>query len=73
MIKTILLDLPTTVRGFVRLKDGVYTIVLNARLTRDANRRTYVHELRHIMDGDLFSDRPIDDIERRQHGKDRKA
>lgn len=68
--RTVLEDLPTTVRGFVRLCDGEYTIVLNARLTHDANRRTYAHELRHITDGDLFSDRPIDDIERRQHGKD---
>lgn len=50
----IVVDLPTTVRGFVyHDDDGEYYIVVNARLTREANRRTWIHEKRHIRRGDL--------------------
>ena len=47
--RVILLDLPTSVRGFVFLdENGDPAIVLNARLTREQNRRTYDHEKDHI-------------------------
>ena len=46
-MKAILMDLPTTVRGFVVGKDEP-TIVLNARLSHEANIETYKHELKHI-------------------------
>lgn len=50
----IVVDLPTTVRGFVyHDDDGEYYIVVNARLTREANRRTWIHEKHHIRRGDL--------------------
>lgn len=50
----IVVDLPTTVRGFVyHDNNGEYYIVVNARLTREANRRTWIHEKRHIRCGDL--------------------
>lgn len=51
-MKAILLDLPTTVRGFVVGKDDP-TIVLNARLSHEANMETYRHELRHIERDDF--------------------
>ena len=51
----ILLDLPTSVRGFVYLDDnGDPRIVVNARLTREQNRTTYDHEQEHIDRGDLW-------------------
>jgi len=49
-----LVDLPTSVRGFCfHDDDGEPYIVLNARLTREANRQTYDHERAHILRGDL--------------------
>lgn len=51
---TILMDLPTSVRGLVfHDDDGDPVIVLNARLTREANRKTYKHERDHIARGEL--------------------
>ena len=52
--EVILLDLPTSVRGFVFLdENGDPAIVLNARLTREANRKTYDHEQKHIRMNEL--------------------
>ena len=52
--KVILADLPTSVRGFVFLDDnGDPRIVVNARLTREQNRRTWDHEKKHIARGDM--------------------
>lgn len=50
-----LLDLPTTVRGFCyHDNEGEEFIVLNSRLTREANRKTYDHEQKHIERGELY-------------------
>ena len=50
----ILQDLPTSVRGFVfQDPDGDPVIVVNSRLTREANRRTFRHEKRHIKRKEL--------------------
>lgn len=52
--RVILMDLPTSVRGFVFLdENGEPVIVLNARLTREQNRRTWQHERKHIERGDM--------------------
>lgn len=51
----ILDNLPTTVRGFCfHDNDGEAFVVVNARLTREQNRRTYDHEKRHIDRGDMY-------------------
>ena len=50
----ILQDLPTSVRGFVFLgDDGEPVIVVNSRLTREQNRKTYRHERKHIENNEL--------------------
>ena len=50
----ILQDLPTTVRGFVfQGEDGEPVIVVNSRLTREQNVKTYRHEKRHIRQNEL--------------------
>ena len=50
----ILMDLPTSVRGMVFLgDDGEPVIVVNSRLTREQNRRTWDHEQEHIARGDM--------------------
>ena len=52
--QAILADLPTSIRGFVFLgDDGEPVIVVNSRLTREQNRKTFRHEKRHIRCGDL--------------------
>jgi hypothetical protein len=53
--RVILQDLPTSVRGFVFLgDDGDPVIVVNSRLTREQNRKTWEHERKHIADGDMY-------------------
>ena len=43
MSRTILYDLPHDVRGFVREDiDGEAIFILNARLTRESNMKTYL-------------------------------
>ena len=50
----ILQDLPTSVRGFVyEGEDGEPVIVVNSRLTREQNRRTFRHEKKHIRMNEL--------------------
>ena len=72
MIHGELLDLPTTIRGFVRETIEGYTIVLNSRMSSETQRNTYQHELRHIMRGDLDSLDDIDRIEKEMHNVDPK-
>ena len=51
----VLVDLPTSVRGFCyHDDDGEEYIVLNARLTREANQKSFRHELEHIKRGDMY-------------------
>ena len=53
--KVILQDLPTSVRGFCfHDDDGEEYVVLNARLTREQNRKTLEHEKKHIVNGDMY-------------------
>lgn len=67
--RVVLQDLPTTVRGFcIESPDGFYTIVLNARLNREQNVKSYEHELEHIRRDDFHADEDIDQIELRAHG-----
>lgn len=52
--EVVLADLPTSIRGFVFLgDDGEPVIVVNSRLTREQNRRTFRHEKDHIRKGQL--------------------
>ena len=68
-MKTYLYDLPLKCRGFI-LRDP-YTddeaIILNARLTNETNKETYIHELRHKLNGDLDSSEDVATIENRAH------
>lgn len=54
-INVLFRDMPCRIRGFTRANpDMSYTIVLNARLSREALLRTYLHEIKHIEGGDLY-------------------
>ena len=59
-----LVDLPVQAGGVIAVdEDGFVNIYLNARLSRDAQRRALVHELRHHYRGDLYSDQDIRAVE----------
>ena len=68
-MRTYLYDLPCKCKGFI-LRDP-YTdeesIILNARLTNEANMETYRHELYHRLHGDLDSKEDVNIIENRAH------
>lgn len=52
--RVILSDLPTSVRGFVfQGEDGEPVIVVNSRLTREQNQKTFRHEKDHIERNEL--------------------
>lgn len=52
--QAMLVNLPTTVRGFCYHDDnGDPVIVVNARLSREQNQRTFFHEKHHIRNGDM--------------------
>ena len=54
-VPVILKDLPVKIHGFVCLgSDYEPIIVINARLSRAQQLRTYRHEIRHIKRGDLY-------------------
>ena len=61
-------NLPTTIRSYcVETPDGYHTIVLNARMSHEMNRRGYDHEVGHILRDDFHSLEDIDEIEARAH------
>lgn len=52
--RTKLMNLPQCVKGFVcHDDDGEAIIVLNSRLSREQNKKTYAHERRHVLREDL--------------------
>lgn len=59
-----IIDLPYEVRGFVAMSpDGFLSIYLNAHLSKDEQRKTFLHELRHIAHNDFYNERDIRSIE----------
>lgn len=71
MSRTILYDLPHDVRGFVREDiDGEAIFILNARLTRESNMKTYLktylHEQEHY-EKDCGKNLCVDEIEAQRH------
>ena len=66
-----LVDLPPKVRGMV-VKDGDdLTIILNSRLSREQNMKTYLHEKRHIERGDFDKEgMDVNQIEKEAHEQD---
>lgn len=56
-IPTILKDLPETIRGFTTLgSDYEPIIILNSRMSREQQRKTYRHELNHIRSGQFYDE-----------------
>ena len=63
-----LIDLPYSCGGFVRKnEDGTHTILLNAKLSNEENRRTFLHEISHIDGNDFDIELQADLLERLRH------
>ena len=56
-------DLPCSIRGFTKKCIDGYTVVLNARMSREQNIKTYDHEIDHIKNGHLDKELNIQEIE----------
>lgn len=54
-VRTILKDLPVSIKGFVfHDDDGQPVVVLNARLSAEKRLKAYRHELKHIENGEMY-------------------
>lgn len=52
-----IVDLPTSVRGLCyHDDDGKEYIILNARLTREQNMKSFDHEQLHLVNGDMYDE-----------------
>lgn len=62
-------SMPLDVRGFVFVDPETddKVCVLNARLTYESNKKTAIHELKHIENGDFESSEDVDEIEYKRH------
>lgn len=67
--KTIYLNLPYKVNGFIMYDsaDDYYTIVLNSRSTYKQNKRTFEHEIQHIINNDFAHNRNVGILEASLH------
>lgn len=55
-VRVLVEDLPYSVRGVCyHDDDGNDYIILNSRMPREIQRRTYAHEMRHILHGDMYN------------------
>lgn len=52
--------------------DGSYSVYINTRATREAQRAAMDHELEHMVEDDFNNGRPISEIEHRQPKKQKK-
>lgn len=68
-MRTILIDLPLKCRGYIYedLETGEQCCVLNARLSYEANVKTYRHECEHARHGDFDRSEDINQIENERH------
>ena len=61
-----LMPFPGNVLAAVRLDaEGYPSIYINDRLSPEAKKRAFLHELRHIEDDDFYNDRSIEEVERK--------
>ena len=62
-------NLPYSIKGFTihHAVDDYYTIVLNCRLSLESQKKTFLHEMKHIAKGDFFNKKNVSQIEFRRH------
>ena len=72
--RVLLCNLPTTIQGFTTIsRDGqFYTIVINAKLDKETQKQTYIHECGHIINGDFEKHISADMIETEARRREKK-
>ena len=59
-----LVKLPATIHGAVRVdNDGFPSIYINDDLSPKAKKAAFRHEMRHIINNDLYSSKTIQEVE----------
>lgn len=59
------MNLPPKIFAYVRSNgDGTFSVYIDPRRSCDQQIKDYAHEIKHIVNDDLFSDRPVWEIER---------
>jgi Zn-dependent peptidase ImmA (M78 family) len=59
-----LMPFPGDIRAAVRLDDeGFPSIYINDKLSPEAKKRAFLHELKHIKRNDHYNERRIEDVE----------
>ncbi len=56
--------LPPHVKGLCTVKGTEEIILINEDLSEEAKLTAFLHELRHLRRGDLYSEEPLEEIER---------
>ncbi len=66
---TIFRNLPYKINGFIiyDAEDDYYTIVLNSRSSYEQNRKTFEHEIQHILNNDFSNYRDVNLLEAVMH------
>ena len=60
-VPVILVDLPTTIKGFVCIgSDYNPCIIINARMSAEQQKKTWEHEMNHILSGQIYDDNYIE-------------
>ena len=62
-------NLPYKIRGFTlyHAGDDFYTIILNSRMSYSCNKKTLLHELKHILKGDFIKYKNVQQLEYQAH------
>ena len=62
-------NLPYKIRGFTLYHacDDYYTIILNSRMSYDCNKKTFLHELKHILKDGFIKYKNVQEIELQAH------
>ena len=69
----IFVDLPPRIKGMIvkmfdyETGEDYYTIVINARLNHEQRQETFLHELRHLQEGDFEAVCYVDVLEFKRH------
>ena len=58
-------NLPYKVNAFTMYNaaDNYYTIVLNSRISYQSAKKAFLHEMKHITQGDFYSQKDVGEIE----------
>lgn len=66
-VRTIFVQMPNTIYGYTVCDDGFYTIVLNSNMNFEKNLKSYLHEIKHIKNGDFDKTNSASTIEYYAH------